>query len=152
PAGKESSRNGSVCAIWSSPVVPAPAPRASTATIGAAARPICSADWAARLDQARRVNAAGSRSEVVGAGTSGSGAGCVRTVAETLRIESPCNAAGGRRRARTLARAGRWMALREVKHIAQRDALQRGRERLQWRPTRKEGLMAVGPATSETVY
>jgi hypothetical protein len=35
-------------------VSPAPAPRAKTATMGAAARPICSADCAARLDQARR--------------------------------------------------------------------------------------------------
>src|SRR5207248_922633 len=48
-------------AVWSRPVPPAPAPRLSTATMGAAARPTCSADWAARLDQASRLKAAGSR-------------------------------------------------------------------------------------------
>src|SRR5579875_3728260 len=57
PAGSASSRNGSVCAVWSKPVSPAPAPKASTAMMGAAARPICSADCAARLDQARRLKA-----------------------------------------------------------------------------------------------
>jgi hypothetical protein len=58
PAGMDSSRNGSDCAADSNPVCVAPAPSVSTATIGTAARVICSADWAARLDQARRVKAA----------------------------------------------------------------------------------------------
>ena len=54
PAGMARSRNGSVAAVWRKPVSPAPAPSASTATSGAAARPICSADCAARFDHARR--------------------------------------------------------------------------------------------------
>src|SRR5438034_775346 len=65
PAGIESRRNGSVCAVCNSPVAPAPAPSASTATMGAAARPICSADCAARLDHASRLKLAGSRGEAL---------------------------------------------------------------------------------------
>src|SRR5438067_12722746 len=60
PAGTESTRNGSVCAACSRPASPAPAPRASTATMGAAASATCSADCAARLDHARRLKADGS--------------------------------------------------------------------------------------------
>src|SRR5438046_2546886 len=65
PAGIESRRNGSVCAVCNSPVAPAPAPSASTATMGAAARPLCSADCAARLDHASRLKLAGSRGEAL---------------------------------------------------------------------------------------
>src|SRR5882724_515360 len=60
PAGTESTRNGSVCAVCSRPVSPAPAPRTSTAIMGAAASATCSADCAARLDHASRLNADGS--------------------------------------------------------------------------------------------
>src|SRR5258705_4582535 len=60
PAGIDISRNGRVCAVCRTPVAPAPAPSVSTATMGAAASPICSADCAARLDHARRLNADGS--------------------------------------------------------------------------------------------
>lgn len=60
PAGIENSRNGSVCAVCKTPVAASPAPSASTATSGAAARPTCSASCAARLDQASRWNAGGS--------------------------------------------------------------------------------------------
>src|SRR5438477_326439 len=60
PAGTESTRNGSVCAVCSRPVSPAPAPRANTAIMGAAASATCSADCAARLDHASRLNADGS--------------------------------------------------------------------------------------------
>src|SRR5258706_1323705 len=60
PAGIDISRNGRVWAVCRTPVAPAPAPSVSTATMGAAARPICSADCAARLDHARRLNADGS--------------------------------------------------------------------------------------------
>ncbi len=49
PAGIDSSRNGSVCAVLSAPISPGPALSAITATIGTAARLICSADCAARL-------------------------------------------------------------------------------------------------------
>ena len=59
----DKSRKGKVCAVWSMPVFPAPTPRVSTATRGAAARPTCSADCAARFDQARRLNADGSRAD-----------------------------------------------------------------------------------------
>src|SRR5260221_3945014 len=54
PAGSASSRKGSVCAVCSTPVSPAPAPKASTATSGIAARLICSASCAARFDQMSR--------------------------------------------------------------------------------------------------
>lgn len=51
--------NGKVCAVCSHPVSPAPAPSAMTATIGAAANPICSADCAVKLDHAKRLNLEG---------------------------------------------------------------------------------------------
>src|SRR5258706_6311828 len=60
PAGIDNSRYGSVCAAVINPVSAGPAPSASTATIGMAARLICSADWAARFDQARKTNGRGS--------------------------------------------------------------------------------------------
>src|SRR5262249_44576444 len=60
PAGIDSTRNGSVCAVCKRPVSPAPAPSAITATMGAAARAICSADCAARFDHASRLKPAGS--------------------------------------------------------------------------------------------
>ena len=47
-------------AVWRSPVSPAPASSASTATMGAAAKAICSPDCAARLDQASRLKLADS--------------------------------------------------------------------------------------------
>ena len=52
---------GSVSAVCNNPVWPSPTPSSSTATMGAAASAICSADWAARLDQARRLKVAGRR-------------------------------------------------------------------------------------------
>ncbi len=59
PNGIDSSRNGNVCAVCSKPVSRALAPSANTATSGAAARLICSADCATRFDHASRWNAAG---------------------------------------------------------------------------------------------
>ena len=50
-----------VSAVCNRPVWPSPTPRISTATIGAAASAICSADCAARLDQASRLKVAGKR-------------------------------------------------------------------------------------------
>ena len=67
PAGMDSKRNGSVCAVWSTPVSEAVAPSRSTATRGAAASATCSENCALRLDQARRTNERGS--------TTASGAG-----------------------------------------------------------------------------
>ena len=49
PIGIDSGRNGSVCAVVSMPISPGPACSSITATIGTAARLICSADCAARL-------------------------------------------------------------------------------------------------------
>src|SRR5260370_24156389 len=60
PAGMAKRRKGKVCAVCSRPVSPAPAPKAKTATIGAAASQICAADCAARFDQTRRLKPAGS--------------------------------------------------------------------------------------------
>src|ERR1700710_2078729 len=61
PAGIANRMNGSVSAVCNRPVWPSPTPSISTATIGAAASAICSADWAARLDQARRLKVGGRR-------------------------------------------------------------------------------------------
>jgi hypothetical protein len=61
PSGIDSNRNGSVCAVCRSPVPRASAPSANTATSGAAARLICSADCAARFDHASRWKTAGNR-------------------------------------------------------------------------------------------
>ena len=61
PAGIANRRNGSVNAVCSRPASPSPAPSTITATIGAATRPICSADCAARLDHARRRKSRGRR-------------------------------------------------------------------------------------------
>jgi hypothetical protein len=60
PAGIANRINGSVSAVCNSPVWPSPTPSISTATIGAAASAICSADCAVRLDQARRLKVGGS--------------------------------------------------------------------------------------------
>src|SRR4029079_16574627 len=46
-------------AVCNRPVWPSPTPSSSTATIGAAASATCSDDWAARLDQARRLKVGG---------------------------------------------------------------------------------------------
>src|SRR4051812_18589774 len=62
PAGIAKRTKGKVSAVCSNPVSPSPAPSSSTATIGAAASATCSADCAARLDQARRVKAGDSLS------------------------------------------------------------------------------------------
>jgi hypothetical protein len=59
PAGIANRMNGSVSAVCSRPVSPSPTPSMSTATIGAAASAICSADCAARFDQARRLKVEG---------------------------------------------------------------------------------------------
>ena len=64
PSGIDSSRNGSVCTAASVPISPGPAPSASTATSGTAARLSCSADWAARLEPASAVKERGN--EVLG--------------------------------------------------------------------------------------
>ncbi|MGX1107041.1 hypothetical protein AB7M47_005424 [Bradyrhizobium elkanii] len=61
PAGIANRMKGSVSAVCNRPVWPSPTPSSSTATIGAAASAICSADCAARLDQARRLKVAGRR-------------------------------------------------------------------------------------------
>ena len=61
PAGIANSTKGRVSAVCNSPVAPSPTPSSSTATIGAAASAICSADCAARLDQARRLKVGGRR-------------------------------------------------------------------------------------------
>ena len=66
PAGIANRMKGNVSAVCSRPVWPSPTPSSSTATMGAAASAICSADWAARLDQARRLKVAGRRGVVVG--------------------------------------------------------------------------------------
>ena len=60
PEGIANRMNGSVSAVCSRPVWPSPTPSISTATMGAAASAICSADWAARLDQASRLKVLGS--------------------------------------------------------------------------------------------
>src|SRR5689334_25330130 len=74
PAGMANSTNGRVSTVCSRPVWPSPAPSASTATIGAAASATCSADCAARLDQARRLKLEGiiAESLVLGRRTLGS--------------------------------------------------------------------------------
>src|SRR3954468_15138972 len=59
PAGIANRMNGSVSAVCNRPVWPSPTPSSSTATMGAAASAICSADCAARLDQARRLKVVG---------------------------------------------------------------------------------------------
>jgi hypothetical protein len=61
PAGIANKMNGSVSAVCNRPVWPSPTPSSNTATMGAAARAICSADCADRLDQARRLKVAGKR-------------------------------------------------------------------------------------------
>src|SRR5437868_12545214 len=71
PAGIANRIKGRVSAVCSAPVRPSPTPSSSTATMGAAASAICSADWAARLDQARRLKVGGRRvSSVAGIGGS----------------------------------------------------------------------------------
>lgn len=64
PKGIDSSRKGSVCAVASAPISPAPAPSAITATMGTAARLNCSADWAASLLATRRLSAAGKGGDI----------------------------------------------------------------------------------------
>ena len=59
PAGIAKSRKGRVSAICNSPTSASRAPSAITATMAAAASAICSADCAARFDQASRTNAEG---------------------------------------------------------------------------------------------
>ncbi|MNY49790.1 hypothetical protein D3C86_1852460 [compost metagenome] len=59
PAGMDSSRNGSVWAICSQPVSAGPAESMRTAASGAAAKAICSENWAKRFDQAMRLKADG---------------------------------------------------------------------------------------------
>src|ERR1700731_2223299 len=59
PAGIANRMNGGVSPVCNRPVWPSPTPSSSTATIGAAASAICSADCAARLDQASRLKVAG---------------------------------------------------------------------------------------------
>src|SRR5215813_3239856 len=59
PAGIANRMKGNVSAVCSSPVWPSPTPSSSTATMGAAASAICSADCAARLDQASRLKVLG---------------------------------------------------------------------------------------------
>src|ERR1700744_5898702 len=61
PSGIDSNRKGKVWAVCSKPVSRALAPSANTATSGAAARLIYSADCATRFDHASRWNAAGKR-------------------------------------------------------------------------------------------
>src|SRR6185312_15133055 len=51
---------GSVSAVCNRPVSPSATPSVNTETMGAAASAICSADCAARFDQARRLKVAGS--------------------------------------------------------------------------------------------
>jgi hypothetical protein len=63
PAGIAISTNGSVSAVCNNPVSPSPTPSSSTATMGLAASAICSADCAARLDQASRLKVEGRREE-----------------------------------------------------------------------------------------
>ena len=75
PSGIDSSRNGRVCAVASTPTSPGPAPSISTATMGVAARLSCSADCAARFDQARPVKDDGSLEDMEGCGASGPGVG-----------------------------------------------------------------------------
>src|SRR6201999_1689961 len=60
PAGIANNTKGRVSAVCSRPVWPSPTPSSSTATIGAAASAICSADCADRFDQARRLKVEGS--------------------------------------------------------------------------------------------
>ena len=60
PAGMAKRRKGRVCAVCSRPVSPAPAPKAKTATMGAAASPICSADCASEIRPDEAIEARGS--------------------------------------------------------------------------------------------
>ncbi|MCY1246111.1 hypothetical protein D9M72_593160 [compost metagenome] len=77
PAGMDSSRNGSVWAICSQPVSAGPAESRRTAASGAAAKAICSENWANRLDQPMRLNAEG-RAAAGGLGMERSSIGVVR--------------------------------------------------------------------------
>src|SRR6202012_2946830 len=73
----ENRMKGRVSAVCSRPVWPSPTPSSSTATIGAAASAICSADCADRFDQARRLKVEGKREgSETGIGMLPHGVGC----------------------------------------------------------------------------
>jgi hypothetical protein len=67
PSGIDSSKNGNDWMEASKPISPGPALSKSTATMGTAARLSCSADWASKLDQARRRKEADRATDMQGA-------------------------------------------------------------------------------------